>query len=412
MKSRLILTCAFISLLISCTNQIKDNNFSTVIDVEAGLQNLTTLNVSDFGKTIRYVPLETTDDCLVGNAPLVKVLKNYIVVEVNNRCLLFDKKDGSFISEIGHMGQDPEAFSSSYSWADEKEEFLYFTSRPDKLIKYDMKGNFAGKIEIPQPPGLAACYLLTNSEIIGYYNGINSSEKYSLTFLDKEGILKDSIQPVLTKLEETISDVLNISVTKGRTVYGNWTKTGAIVIDYKNDKKQIIAADAVTLWNHNGTIRFKENFIDTIYTITERELTPSIVFNTGKWHWPESERTSKKNNSERVFISDVSETNSFVFFQCIKGLYTSESILYNGFYNKSTGEIKLSKNSDAIKDDLTEFMPFKPLSASTSGEFVSFIEAFSIMEWIEEHPEAKNNEKLSFLKDFNDDMNPVIVLVE
>jgi len=410
MKHIILITSVL--LLASCANHEKSNSLSNVIDIEESMQNITKLKASDFGKTIRYVPLETTDDCLIGNAPLVKVLKNYIVVEVNSRCLLFDKKDGSFISEIGHMGQDPEAYTSSYSWADEKEEFLYFTSMPDKLIKYDMKGNFAGKVEIPSPPGLAAYYLLTNSEIIGYYNGINSSEKYSLTFLDKEGILKDSIQPVLTKLEETISDIQNISVTKGRTVYGNWTKTGAIVIDYKNDKKQIIAADAVTLWNHNGTIRFKENFIDTIYTISGRELIPSIAFNTGKWHWPENERMSKSNNSERIFVSDVSENSAFVFFQCIKGLYTDDILLYNGLYNKTTGETKLGKNSDDIPDDLTGFMPFEPFSMSTSGEFVSFIEAFKIMEWVEEHPETKTNEKLSFLKNFNDDMNPVIVLVE
>ena len=401
-----------LTLVVSCTSSEKDNSHSNIINVEGSLENITKLKVSDFGKTIRYIPLETTDDCLIGNDPIVKVLKNHIVVEVNRRCLLFDKKDGSFVSEIGHTGQDPEAYSSSFSWADEKEEFLYFTSMPDKLLKYDMQGTFAGKIVIPSPPGPAAYYLFSGSEIIGYYNGINSSDNYTLAFLDKLGTFIDSIPPLLTTPEETFADILNISVTKGRSVYGNWTKTGAIIIDYKNDKKQIIAADAVTLWNHNGTIRFKENFIDTIYTISGRELIPSIAFNTGKWHWPENERISKSNNSERIFVSDVSENNAFVFFQCIKGLYTDEILLYNGLYNKTTGETKLGKNSDDIPDDLTGFMPFKPLSISSSGEFVSLIEAFKIMEWIEEHPEAKNNEKLSFLKDFNDDMNPVIVLVE
>ena len=34
------------------------------------------------------------------------------------------------------------------------------------------------------------------------------------------------------------------------------------------------------------------------------------------------------------------------------------------------------------------------------------------MEWLETHPEAKNNEKLSFLKTLNKEMNPVVELVE
>ena len=369
--------------------------------------------MSDFGKTVRYIALETNDDCLIGNAPLVKVLKNHIVVEVNNRCLLFDKNDGHFLSEIGHTGQDPEAFSSSFSWTDEKEEFLYFTGRPDKLLKYDLKGNFAGKIEIPSPPGLAVYYLISGSEIIGYYNGINSSGNYSLTFFDKEGALSDTIPAFLTKLEETFAEILNISVTRGGgSIYGNWTKTGAIVIEYKTDKKQIIAPAAETLWKNNGAIRFKENFIDTIYTINGREFVPFIAFNTGKWRWPENERTSKTNNSERIFVSDVSENNTFIFFQCIKGLYTDEPVLYNGLYNKTTSGTKIANNSDPIQDDLSGFMPFKPLAMSTSGEFVSLIEAYEIIEWLENHPDSKNNDKLSFLKDFDEDQNPVIILVE
>ena len=408
MKTTILFACIILTLS-SCINQEKDVSKIKTIDIESSMQNLMKLKVSDFGKTIRYIPLETTDDCLIGNNPIVKVLKNHIVVEVNQRCLLFNKKDGSFISEIGHTGQDPEAYTSSSSSTDDKEEYLYFNKLPDKMIKYDMNGVFAGKIDMPARLGLAAHYSITGSGIIGYYNGLNSGN-YTLAFFDNEGVLKDTIMPLLTKPEEL--DILNISVTKGGSTFGNWGKTGAIIIEYKNDNKQFIALEAATLWNNNENIRFKESFIDTIYTIIDGKLIPDITFHTGKWHWPENERMSQRNNSERIFISDVSENNTFVFFQCINGLYTDEPFLYNGLYNKKTGETKLSKYSDDIQDDLSEFMPFNPLSMSASGEFVSHIEAIDIMEWVEEHPEAKNNTKLSFLKNFNDDMNPVIVLVE
>ena len=411
MGSKLIFTCILISLLVSCTNQDKGSESSNRIDIEGSLENTTKLNLSDFGKTIRYIPLETTDRCLVGNNPIVKVLKNHIVIEANNGCLLFDKKDGRFISTIGHIGQDPEAYSSAFSWADESENFLYFTRQPNQLMKYDMNGEFSGKIELSNP-GLAAYYLLTDSEIVGYYNELGYSHNFCLALFDKEGGLQDTIPSLRHKLEESMNDVMNVSVIKGHDIYGIWTKTGAIIIDYKNDKRLIVAADAATLWKYNETIRFKETFVDTIYTVAGRELIPDIVFNTGKWHWPENERTSKSRTSERIFVSSVSESDTFIFFQCIKGLYSDEFILYNGLYNKKTGETKLGKNSDAIQDDLTNFMPFKPLAMSTSGEFVSLIEAGDIMDWIEEHPEAKNNDKLSFLKELNEDMNPVILLVE
>jgi hypothetical protein len=143
--------------------------------------------------------------------------------------------------------------------------------------------------------------------------------------------------------------------------------------------------------------------VDTIHTVTDKGLIPAFVFNTGKWHWPEDERMNINGSSERIFIADVSENDTFVFFQCIKGLYSDEPVLYNGLFNKKTRETKLSKDSDEIPDDLTGFMPFKPFAMSTSGEFVSLIEAGDIMEWVEESPEMKNNHTRSFLKEFTDD---------
>ena len=73
MKATLIFACVIL-LLSSCTNREKSASNSNSIDIEESMQNLIKLKVSDFGKTIRYIPLETTDDCLIGNKPVVKVL--------------------------------------------------------------------------------------------------------------------------------------------------------------------------------------------------------------------------------------------------------------------------------------------------------------------------------------------------
>ncbi|MDR0573533.1 MAG: DUF4934 domain-containing protein [Tannerella sp.] len=174
MRRILIITTILLLFSFSVSSQKNNAVNPAVIDVESGLKNLSRLKVSDLGKTIRYIPLETPDDGLIGKSPVVKALKNYIVVEYGSllsrgACLLFAKEDGRFIAEIGHAGQDPEAYTDCFSWADEKEEFLYFERKPNQLIKYDMKGNFCGKIEFPSS-GLASYYLITDSEIVGYLN--------------------------------------------------------------------------------------------------------------------------------------------------------------------------------------------------------------------------------------------------
>ena len=420
-----------LSFLFPVNSQENKTRNSAVIDVERGLNNLSRLKVSDLGKTIRYIPLETTDESLVGRSPVAKVLKNYIVVEYGSSpssyidpgiCLLFNKEDGRFISKIGHVGQDPAAYSSRFSWTDEKEEFLYFIRSPDQLIKYDMKGNFCGKIAF-SPFEVASYYLITDSEIIGYFDNYNEFSasflnQYSLGIFKKDGSLKDTVPSFFPYTTPSTADIFQTYLMGGNLTYsffGSWTRAGLVFFEYTPARqvRQVNALNAARIWKNNENIRFKQDFIDTIFTVSGSKLIPSIVFKTGKYHWPVQEIRSDKKNNERIFIADINENNNFIFFQCIRGLYNiTTAVLYNGLYNKKTGETRLSKNSDAIEDDLTRFMPFKPLGMSTTGEFVSMVEVWEVMEWLEKHPEAKKNAKLSFLKELDEEANPIVVLIE
>ena len=419
MKRKLLVTGMLLSFLISCKNQESRIMDSGVIDIEHGLQNLTRLKVSDLGKTIRYIPLETTDDGLVGANPTVKVLRDYIIIEFPRprSCLLFSKKDGSFIAEIGHLGQDPQAYTDNFSWTDEKEEFLYFQRNSNQLVKYDMKGQFHERIEFST--SLASYFLMTDSEIIGYFSGLSSLggigvwEPYTLGIFDKEGNLKDTIPQLLERGEQIMTDGLaGITIYRSHIRFGNWANAGMMFIDLKNDTRQVTAPKVARLWKNGEHIRFKEDFVDTLYTVSDSRLIPSFVFHAGKYQWPIQEVTSKKGTNERIFVADVSENNNSIFFQCIRGMYADEPILYNGLYNKKTGETKLGIHGDGIEDDLNRFMPFIPLGMSTAGEFVSLVEVGNVMEWLENHPEALNNEKLSFLKNLDEDMNPIVILIE
>ena len=54
-------------LLGSCAPQKKAND-PNAIDIAASLEHLTELKISQLGKQIRYIPLETTDSSLIGNS--------------------------------------------------------------------------------------------------------------------------------------------------------------------------------------------------------------------------------------------------------------------------------------------------------------------------------------------------------
>ena len=82
------------------------------IPLGVAFENQTELKTSDCFKKIRYVALETTDSCLVGQGAYATILNDWIVVTSGrDRCQLFDKKTGRFIRSVGHVGEDPEGYS-------------------------------------------------------------------------------------------------------------------------------------------------------------------------------------------------------------------------------------------------------------------------------------------------------------
>ena len=128
----------------------KDRKF----DEKAEIRQETTkidIKLSDFGNTVRYVPLETNEVCLIGNNPHIALLEDKIVIATKDQCFLFHKQTGKYICSIGHIGDDPSGYSSTNYWIDDAGLFYFFRA-PDQLLKYNQKGEMTGKIQIPHIP--------------------------------------------------------------------------------------------------------------------------------------------------------------------------------------------------------------------------------------------------------------------
>ena len=147
-------------------------------------------------------------------------------------------------------------------------------------------------------------------------------------------------------------------------------------------------------------------------TATNNQLEKYIIFNTGKYYWPASERTLTDNNSDRIMISYAIENDKLLYFQFIRGLYTDKHILYNGIYDKNTKVTNIALAENNFVDDLTHFMPFTPSFLNEKGECASLVQAADILTWLEEHPEVKIEKELGVLKNLNEESNPVVVLVK
>ena len=54
-------------IIASCTSTPKSDSEFLIVNIEEGLNNFQISNLSDYGSSIRYVRLETQDDCLITN---------------------------------------------------------------------------------------------------------------------------------------------------------------------------------------------------------------------------------------------------------------------------------------------------------------------------------------------------------
>ena len=85
---RQIVPCGIFALLLllpSC-NRTQQTSEINQIDIAEEIEKLAELKVSDLGKTIQYIPLETTDSCLIGDFPEVKLLDDKIVIHNGKQC--------------------------------------------------------------------------------------------------------------------------------------------------------------------------------------------------------------------------------------------------------------------------------------------------------------------------------------
>ena len=328
--------------------------------------------------------------------------------------MVFDKESGKFLRSIGHIGNDPGGYSEATFWIDDITGELFFIGWNGTLMRYDLQGNSLGDVKVAPNLGVRnpACFVFTDSLIVSHQLSllpIQGNEKKSpFLLLDKQGNVIDSIPSLLPVIPVTTNVVrLNILKSeKARELYGNIGVHGMMTAYFNNDDAIESPRVLSTLWKHNGKVRFKEAYLDTIYTLSENKLSPYLIFNTGKYHYPAEERYQPKENDERVKIDYVMESTTLIIFQ-----FRQRGEVYTGIYNKDTQITQIAKGQNFV-NDIDHFMPLNPRNCNTDNEYVDLVQANTILEWMEEHPEVNPDGKFSFIKGINEESNPVVILMK
>lgn len=409
MKKQIMLG-GLLLLLGSCTPQNKAND-PNAIDIAVSLEHLTELKTSQLGKQIRYIPLETTDSSLIGNSYSIKLSKDHIFVSTNGRCLSFNKQTGKYLGSIGHKGEDPQGYSNANCFIHPHTNNLYFYRQPDKLVKYDTKGNYLGQVHLPQKISPSLYFTFSDSLILAHYGeGIGQPQASALLYFNEQGEVKDSLPEFANPGDPMGMDQIS-SINVFKQLPGNANIGGLIYINYQDGTMTVLPIDQPSLWLNNGSIHFRKAFNDTIYDIKGHEATVHTTFHTGQWHFPAEKMGQKEDTDNYIVITGILETPKHLFFISLQGLYDKRKPFY-GIYDKEKHITYMNDANVGLTDDLTHFMPFYPITCTEEGEYVALLEIGKIDEWMDKNPGIVQEGKLSFLQEINEESNPVCVIVE
>jgi hypothetical protein len=397
---------------------MKREDITQKIDIGYAMNHTDEIKLSEIAHRVSYTALETTDASLIGNSPNIKVWGNRIFITSTNQPLMvFDKNDGHFCYTIGHIGNDPggygtDGFGNISYWIDQVKGIVYLKDFDNKtLLRYDADGQYLGEVTLdsdnPQFSLIGFSYLYISNDTV------NIHLKY---VMEEDAPFLFRLNGINGKLLFSISgtrEILPKDIDELNYIYGSYIPYGGntYMIHYTDHQRYNIVPDSPTLWEYNGKLNFKENFVDTIFTLPERS--PRFIFDLGKWSWPYEKRLDAGYSVNRISIDYTLESHDVIYFHFHTGLYEKkdDSYSYAGFFNKSTGLTKVMKG-DVIPDDINHFVSLSILSLSSEGEYIAILPMYEIIKWKDENKGILPNEQIQFLLDKDEEDNPVIVFFQ
>lgn len=325
-----------ILLIASCSVKQEDEG---VIDIAEAMNNLSEEHaVQDLFSGINYVPLKTDELSVIGKYPECIVMDSVILITSAHQNLkMFDRIEGKYIQDIGHVGTDPEGYAKDSwgrvnFWVDTAQENIYLLGWNNDFLVYGVDGSYKGRIRLQEEDCvLSQNYYVMDSGRIWGHNKLKLTPEMPSVFYIDEGM--KSLVGIATWNSSLLpmDEVLSVSCLLGSSVaYGG----DLSIAEFAGERKYYTAINSPSLWKFSDTIRLKQAFNDTIYNVSENGLTPHLTIGLGKWHWSEQQPLDVEGCDKKIAIDYVLENEKYLYFHFHVGLYRENGQSYCGFYHK------------------------------------------------------------------------------
>ncbi|WP_455628921.1 6-bladed beta-propeller [Parabacteroides chinchillae] len=396
-----------ILLISGFTCSIHNKNGCESINLEDALVNTKKLSVMDIGDQISYIPLETTDESLIGKRAYVRMLKDKLFVgSFQQPIKMFDKKTGKYIRAVGNIGQGTNEYTLQDNipvfWIDEASEIIYVQTEGNSVLRFNVNGNPLGSISLSENlPRLTTVSQITVENKLYIYKQTlfnkldNKILMYDIQSRNVEKYFLNKDEPISTdEFSQTpliISGFGNIPIS-----------TSCMLISLKGNRMFFHYTENPCLWAFDKNIYFKEQFNDTIYQVLNSKMEPRFVFNLGDLHCAYEDRFNIEGSQNKIFIDYILEGKNVLFFVFQTNYYNlQDTKIYWGIYSKKDKSVKVTDKLQ-IKDSANGYFTGELQTATSKGQLLGLVDAASFIE----------NTNVDNLYDISEDDNPIVIIVE
>jgi hypothetical protein len=409
MKDKFAVFCLMVcfTVLVSCNREKEKEESIPVLDIESGLKNMTMMNLGEIKSKIRYVRLETNENCLVTNQiNNVFIEDNKIFIYDNEPFLkVFDAGTGNYLYNIGGRGQAyGELPYLSHVHINAKEKMVILAWQEYRYM-YDFEGNCLSRMNVPVLPTDSTEAVSYNVILLDknlYAAGVKSYQDHQMN----ASVIFDERRNVINTLT-SYNDYVQHPVIK------TWSPYEQLGFYYPCIDR----------------IHFFRGVCDTVYEYNPASYNfePYVCFNFGKHRSAHNAHWSNE-NKDVIKVIMLSENNQYIFIdfettnaspepfeklvwrngwikitdKSVYAVYDKTNAIFYFLYQPIPG-------MKGLKNNVDNGMPFWPRNISSNNEFIDCRQAFKFLECADKLLDP-GELVVNLMKDMNEDDNPIIII--
>ncbi|MGV8134240.1 MAG: 6-bladed beta-propeller [Mangrovibacterium sp.] len=373
-------------IIESCRDEIKTNRVvkNQTLHFDVSNWNRDQTIPQKIIKKIKFIPLETKDDCLIGSIGKIYRSTDLMYIKDNRyvKKILVYNNEGKYLKSIGNYGKGAGEFIglADFTVDERKNRLLVLDNQQRKVLTYDLDdGSCLNEMKINF---WATNFAEPEENVLSFYSKDQNSKfgaKYSIANLD----LKDNSYKWFLEQDECDTNLsYHHSIFQSENTY------------------------------------FAPYFKDVVYRITKDNVEPFITFDFGANKIPKEKLQNNKHNIKEI-VKVIEESD---WSYGIKNVIENEQFLIFNFklkkktvmviYSKETGNYHYG---NCYEGGLGAFMLIENI-ATSNNEFIGVVDAFMFKKMgkmiIEKGDEELKDLYLQTSNMLSEQSNPVIISIE